>query len=83
MLFGWAKPVPFDMTTLVLKDAALIGSHVSPNRFVPTLNLMAAGKIKTGPLITHQFPLSAIHEALRAQVELEQERIKIIVLPKG
>lgn len=76
-------PIRFDMTPLVLKDATLIGSHVSPNCFIPTLNLMASGKIQTGPLITHRFPLSAVSDALKAQEELEQKRIKIIVLPEG
>ncbi len=75
------SPVPFDMTTLVLKDVTLIGSHVSPNCFSPTLALMAAGKILAEPLITHRFPLAAVSDALRAQEELEEERIKILVLP--
>jgi 2-desacetyl-2-hydroxyethyl bacteriochlorophyllide A dehydrogenase len=81
-IYGTAL-VPFDMTTLVVKDAVLIGSHVSPNCFIPTLNLIATGKISTTQLITHRFPLAAVHDALKAQERLEEERIKIIVLPEG
>lgn len=41
------------MNTLIVKDAALIGSLASPNSFAPVLRYMVEGKLKVKPLITH------------------------------
>ena len=69
------------MNTLIVKDAALIGSLASPNSFAPVLRYMVEGKLKVKPLITHIKRLEDFQnviEMIRAKKEM---RIKILFQP--
>ena len=69
------------MNTLIVKDAALIGSLASPNSFTPVLRYMVEGKLKVKPLITHIKRLEDFQnviEMIRAKKEM---RIKILFQP--
>ncbi len=45
------------------------------------LPLMADGRIKAGPLITHRFPLADINEAMKTFVERKGGAIKVVIHP--
>ena len=69
------------MNTLIVKDAALIGSLASPNSFTPVLRYMVEGKLKVKPLITHIKRLEDFQnviEMIRAKKEM---RIKVLLKP--
>ena len=69
------------MNTLIVKDAALIGSLASPNSFAPVLRYMVEGKLKVKPLITHIKRLEDFQnviEMIRAKKEM---RIKVLLKP--
>jgi len=46
------------------------------------LPLMADGRIKAAPLITHRFPLSEINEAMKTFVERKGGAIKVVIHPR-
>jgi len=45
------------------------------------LPLMADGRIKAGPLITHRFPLEKINEAMKTFTERQGGAIKVVIHP--
>ncbi len=69
----YGKPVPVPVDTLVLKEIRLVGSFSStPTSWSTALELMAAGKVLTEPLVTSKRPLedwSAAFKAARAKGE--------------
>lgn len=71
----------YDIARLVCQDITFVGSVASPGAFPRTLRLLAAGKIKPVPLITHRMPLSEMPEAMRVMEEKADERIKIMLTP--
>jgi 2-desacetyl-2-hydroxyethyl bacteriochlorophyllide A dehydrogenase len=71
----------FDMGSIVVRDIDLISSVASPNVFDETLRLMAAGKIKAKPLVSHRFPLAKASEAFDVQIKQIEQRDKILLLP--
>lgn len=75
-------PVPqLDMGNIVVRDLNLITSVASPNAFRQTMRLMEKGKIDVRPLITHEFPLSEVAQALTIQETKPRERTKIQLFP--
>ena len=71
----------YDMSDVVLRDIALIGSVASPNAWEATLKLMGSGRIKTEPCITHRFKLEEIDKAIKVQEEAPPDRLKILLYP--
>lgn len=69
------------MNTLIVKDAALIGSLASPNSFTPVLRYMAEGKLKVKPLITHVKPLEEFQDVIGMIRAKKEMRIKILFQP--
>ena len=72
----------FDMGTVVVRDLNLITSVASPNAFKQTLRLMARGKIKTRPLISHEFSLADAARAFDVQINQPARRTKILMSPE-
>ncbi|MDD3164353.1 MAG: alcohol dehydrogenase catalytic domain-containing protein [Oscillospiraceae bacterium] len=70
------------MNTLIVKDAALIGSLASPNSFEPVLRYMAAGKLNVQPLITHVMPMEQLADVVKLVREKKEMRIKILLKPE-
>jgi len=63
----YGKPVPVPVDTLVLKEIRLVGSFSStPTSWATALELMAAGKVRTDPLVTSKRPLSEWADAFKA-----------------
>jgi threonine dehydrogenase-like Zn-dependent dehydrogenase len=78
----YEHPIPdYDMGTVVVRDVDLISSVASPNSFNQTLRLMAKGKIKAKPLISHEFPLADTTAAFDVQINRPAERSKILLAP--
>ncbi len=71
----------YDMSDVVLRDISVIGSVASPNAYEATIRLIASGRIKTAPCISHRFALSEIDRALEVQQKLPAERLKILLYP--
>jgi 2-desacetyl-2-hydroxyethyl bacteriochlorophyllide A dehydrogenase len=69
------------MNTLIVKDAALIGSLASPNCFGPVLRYMETGKLQVRPLITHVRPLEELPEVVKLVRAKREMRIKILLQP--
>ncbi|NLF02556.1 MAG: alcohol dehydrogenase catalytic domain-containing protein [Anaerolineales bacterium] len=69
----------FDMSDIVLNDQTIHGTLASPRVFPGTLRMMAAGRIRCEPLITHRFKLSEAEDAFRAMIEENPTRIKIML----
>jgi 2-desacetyl-2-hydroxyethyl bacteriochlorophyllide A dehydrogenase len=75
--------VPVNLNKVVQWNMTLAGGKAegdwSLRRVLP---LMADGRIKAKPLITHRFPLSEINEAMSTFVERTGGAIKVIVHPQ-
>lgn len=58
---GASAQLPLDLVTLDELD--VLGIRSSPNAYPAMISLLATGAIRTGPLTTHQYPLSKVREA--------------------
>lgn len=75
-------PVTADMGPAVQKGNSIFTVRGEGRMSVKqSLALMAQGKIKASPLITHSFPLIQIREAIETFVERKEGAIKVIVHP--
>ena len=72
--------VPIDVDYLVTREISLIGSLASPNTFIPTMELIANGKIDVKPLITQTFPLERGVDAFEYVYKKQGPRIKVLVI---
>lgn len=79
----YETPIPdFDMGDAVVRDIDLITSVASPNSFHETLRLMQRGRIRTTPLISHEFALAQARDAFDVQINRQAERCKILLAPR-
>ena len=49
---------------LLMKELHLVGSMAYPTEFPQVLEMLASGKVDTGPLISHRLPLQDFPRAL-------------------
>jgi len=74
--------IPVNLNKVVQWNISLAGGKAegdwSLQRVVP---LMADGRIKSAPLITHRFRLKQINEAMKTFVEREGGAIKVVIHP--
>ncbi len=61
------------------KELTIKGSFVNPDTHDRAVQLLNAGKLDFGPIITHSFPLDQMAEAIAAQ--MGSESIKVVVKP--
>jgi 2-desacetyl-2-hydroxyethyl bacteriochlorophyllide A dehydrogenase len=78
--------LPHEVTTLsffpvVRHEITIIGSMIYQDEFPQALRLLEAGRVRTRPLLTHRFDLSAIDEAFAAH--REPASIKVAVVVRG
>lgn len=80
---GLTKPaLEIEYSLLTAREIALIGTFGHRwESWETALRLIADGKVRTAPLITHRFPLDAWEEAFR--VAEAQEGIKVLLYPNG
>lgn len=78
--------LPHEATTLsffpvVRHEITILGSMIYQDEFPQALALLAGGRVRTGPLLTHRFSLDAIDAAFAAH--REPDSIKVTVAPPG
>ena len=89
ILGNLAGPLPLPPGELQRKEARLewswsYGLWEGVPEFKIALDLLAAGRLKAGQLITHTFPLERIGEAFEAaNHKRESGAVKVLVVPEG
>jgi L-iditol 2-dehydrogenase len=73
------EPTPVSFFSVVRREVTITGSMIYQDEFVEAMRLVAAGQVRTAPLITHRFPLADIARAFA--VHEEPTAIKIAVIP--
>src|SRR3712207_8146913 len=80
----YEEQTPINPNLIIHKDLKLISSfghgEARPLGDASSVSLLAEGKVRVGPLITHRFPLAKINEAFEQQLRTE-ETITVLVLP--
>jgi L-iditol 2-dehydrogenase len=70
-------PTPVRFFTVVRREVTITGSMIYQDEFPEAMRLIAAGVVRTRPLVTHRFALDAIGEAFAAH--RRPESIKVAV----
>jgi 2-desacetyl-2-hydroxyethyl bacteriochlorophyllide A dehydrogenase len=79
MLVGvYEQPVTWDPGIAINKNVTLVGCL--GGNFPRAIGLLATGKVKIRPLITHEFPLDQAKEAFETQLR-DQDAVKVLVRP--
>jgi L-iditol 2-dehydrogenase len=60
------EPTPVAFFSVVRREVTLTGSMIYQDEFPEAMRLIAAGTVRTRPLVTHRFGLDAINEAFAA-----------------
>ena len=71
---------PLPLFDVYKKELTIKGSFVNPDTHLRAVELINAGRVDFGPIITHRFGLAQLPEAIAAQQG--SESIKVIVLPQ-
>jgi L-iditol 2-dehydrogenase len=75
-----ARPIQLLSKVIHYKEITVTGSHGStPRQHALAVDLIASGRINLSGLITHRFPLSAIHHAF--QTVQSRTGLKVLVNP--
>jgi L-iditol 2-dehydrogenase len=72
-----ATPVRF--FSVVRREVTIVGSMIYQDEFAEAMRLVAAGQVRTRPLITHRFALDEIERAFAAH--REPAAIKVALIP--
>lgn len=75
-------PITVNLDVIHYREIRLVGSHDSTiAKYESALRLMAAGKVRVAPLISHRYPLERIDEAF--QFAATRQGIKVMVYNEG
>jgi 2-desacetyl-2-hydroxyethyl bacteriochlorophyllide A dehydrogenase len=72
-------PTPVGFFSVVRREVTITGSMIYQDEFAEAMRLVAAGQVRTAPLITHRFPLDELGRAFA--VHEEPTAIKVAVVP--
>jgi L-iditol 2-dehydrogenase len=72
------EPTPLAFFSVVRREVTIAGSMIYQDEFPEAMRLVAAGTVRTRPLVTHRFALDAIGEAFAAHER--PDSIKVAVL---
>ena len=76
------EPVPVDLATVAKNNLTIFGIRGEGlANCARAIKLMAQGKIKAQPLITHTFSLSEVNEALQTFTKRIDGAIKVVLKP--
>lgn len=81
VLFSVPKPeaqFPLPLFDVYKKELTIKGSFVNPDTHHRAVELINAGRLDFGPIITHRYPLAELSEAIAAQSG--SESIKVVVM---
>jgi L-iditol 2-dehydrogenase len=73
------KEVPVITDRVALDEVDLIGVRGSPNEYGNFIALLATGKVTAKNIVTHQFPLPEINEAMQAFRERRGGAIRVAI----
>lgn len=73
------EPTPVGFFSVVRREVTIMGSMIYQDEFAEAMRLVAAGHVRTTPLITHRVPLDEITRAFA--VHEEPTAIKVAVIP--
>ncbi|MDR7486862.1 MAG: alcohol dehydrogenase catalytic domain-containing protein [Armatimonadota bacterium] len=72
-----------DLAFVTANEIVLRGILAGPNVFPGTLRLMAAGAIRTVPLISHRLPLEGVPQAFGTIEARKEPYVKMVVVQNG
>jgi 2-desacetyl-2-hydroxyethyl bacteriochlorophyllide A dehydrogenase len=73
------EPTPVRFFSVVRREISILGSMIYQDEFAEAMQLVAAGQVRTRPLITHHFALDEIERAF--VVHRDPSSIKIALTP--
>ncbi|PYN08669.1 MAG: hypothetical protein DME02_06935 [Candidatus Rokuibacteriota bacterium] len=73
------EPTPVRFFSVVRREVTILGSMIYQDEFAEAMRLVAAGQVRTRPLITHRFALDEIERAFAAH--REPASIKVALRP--
>lgn len=77
---GFEGEMPIDFSYVIRKEPVIIGSNgYAAEELVEALDLMAAGTVDRGSLISHRFPLGEVAEAFAAQGRSDSVKVMLNV----
>lgn len=68
---------PLSLEELYQKELTIVGSIINPDTHQRAVDLINSGRIQLAPLITHQFPMERVKDAILMQIS--SESIKVLV----
>ena len=71
------EPTPVAFFSVVRREVTIAGSMIYQDEFPEAMRLVAAGTVRTRPLITHRFPLDAIGEAFAAHQRPDSIKVAV------
>lgn len=81
-LIGWNQgPIPVDTVQLMRKEATVYGSRNSARMFPKALEVLAAGHIDAGAMITHRLPLDQAALGLELMQDPRAHVVKVVLTP--
>jgi 2-desacetyl-2-hydroxyethyl bacteriochlorophyllide A dehydrogenase len=72
-------PTPVRFFSVVRREISIVGSMIYQDEFTEAMQLVATGRVKTRPLVTHRFALDEIERAFA--MHREPAAIKVAVTP--
>jgi L-iditol 2-dehydrogenase len=81
MLIGWSghDTDPFDITNVTLRELTVMGTMGFCWDHAVTLDLLARGKVRVAPIITHRYPLAKVEEAVKLLASGDPDVWKIAI----
>lgn len=73
------EPSTVSFFGVVRREVTILGSMIYQDEFPEAMRLLAAGQVRTGPLVTHRFALDAIDAAFAAH--RDPASIKVSLVP--
>jgi 2-desacetyl-2-hydroxyethyl bacteriochlorophyllide A dehydrogenase len=72
-------PTPVAFFSVVRREVTITGSMIYQDEFPSALDLVAAGHVRTAPLVTHRFPLAEIDAAFTAHRDPSSIKVALLV----
>ena len=82
LLFSVPKPgaeVSLDLTSVYQKELDIYGSFINPDTQSRAVALINSGRLDLLPIITHQYPLSQLEQAIQKQMDMDS--LKVVIDP--
>jgi len=75
------EPTPVAFFSVVRREVSIAGSMIYQDEFPEAMRLVAAGTVRTRPLVTHRFGLDAIGEAFTAHRHPDAIKVAVLTTP--